>query len=72
MKRNSLSGAREACRAAFFDGANCAYFASFEGERDEDGYPKGFHTWPRDQRDAWLAGFDVGLHDRIRKERLDG
>lgn len=52
--------------AEFRDGLLCALLRSFPGEREAGGYPRGFHQWPLDRRDAWFAGFNVGFHDRLR------
>ena len=30
------------------------------GLGETTGYPKGFHKWPLDRRNAWWAGFNVG------------
>jgi hypothetical protein len=38
-------------------------------------YPPSFLKWSPDQRNAWFAGFDVGLSDRVHatiKETVDG
>jgi hypothetical protein len=53
------------------DGARCAFLRRFDGEREKGGYPKGFHQWPLDRRNAWCAGFNVGFHDRLRLARED-
>ena len=34
------------------------------GTRERGGYPISFHQWPRDRRDAWTAGFNVGHSQR--------
>ena len=34
------------------------------GTRERGGYPISFHQWPRDRRDAWAAGFNVGHSQR--------
>jgi hypothetical protein len=47
------------------DGARCAFFRKFEGERDMGGYPKGFNHWSLDRRNAWFSGFNQGFHDRF-------
>ncbi|MGO9391215.1 hypothetical protein [Rhodoblastus sp.] len=52
----------------FRDGARCAFLEKYEGERELDGYPKGFHGWPQDRRNAWFAGFNRGLCDRQSME----
>jgi hypothetical protein len=49
----------------FDDGARCAFLCKFPGEREAGGYPKGFHRWPLDRRDAWHAGYNRGFHDRL-------
>ena len=58
----------------FRDGERCAYFGKFEGERETGGYPKGFHAWPLDRRNAWYCGFNFGLVERRRDlaEAADG
>jgi hypothetical protein len=55
--------------AEFRDGARCAFLLRFDGDRERGGYPRGFHRWPRDSRNAWFAGFNVGFHDRVRLAR---
>jgi hypothetical protein len=30
----------------------------------ERGYPRGFHQWPLDRRNAWYAAFNLGYHQR--------
>ncbi len=59
---------------AFRDGARCAFLMTFPGDREPGGYPRGFHRWPLDKRNAWLAGFDLGFHGRLRvaAEQSDG
>lgn len=29
-------------------------------------YPRGFHSWPIERRNAWFAGFNVGYVERKR------
>jgi hypothetical protein len=53
----------------FRDGARCGFLLRFDGEREEGGYPRGFHLWPLERRNAWFAGFNVGFHDRLRLAR---
>jgi hypothetical protein len=38
----------------------------FEGLREASGYPRGFHSWPLDKRNAWFSGYNLGFHDRLR------
>jgi hypothetical protein len=51
------------------NGARCAFLRSFDGERESGGYPRGFHAWPLDRRNAWFAGFSMGFHDRLNLTR---
>jgi hypothetical protein len=46
--------------AEFLDGGKVAYFGEAEGEREKGGYPKGFHDWALERRNAWFAGFNAG------------
>jgi hypothetical protein len=59
--RNEL---RRQWQDAFDDGARCAFLGEYPGEREPGGYPKGFHLWPLDKRNAWFAGANLGLVDR--------
>jgi hypothetical protein len=59
---------RRAWPHEFEDGARCAFLRRFDGERERGGGPLGFHRWPLERRNAWYAGFNIGLHDRIRFE----
>jgi hypothetical protein len=47
------------------DGARGAFLAQLAGEREPGGYPRGFHAWPLDRRNAWFAGFNRGYQDRL-------
>lgn len=51
---------------AFRDGVRAA-FGVFPPERDPGGYPKGFHSWPLEKRNAYFAGFNFGFIDRRRR-----
>lgn len=31
-----------------------------EGPREPGGYPRGFHAWPLEKRNAWWAGANLG------------
>jgi hypothetical protein len=55
--RNDL---RRKWQDAFDDGARCAFMGEFPGEREPGG--------PLDKRNAWFAGFNLGLVDRARFE----
>lgn len=49
----------------FADGAQCALSQHFSGDRERGGYPKGFHRWPLERRNAWFAGYNHGLNKRL-------
>jgi hypothetical protein len=43
-----------------------------EGPREPGGYPKGFHQWDLDKRNAWWAGANTGyLRKHPREEAGD-
>jgi hypothetical protein len=44
------------------DGARCGLTGEYPGDRQRGGYPRGFHGWPLDRRNAWFAGFNQGYH----------
>jgi hypothetical protein len=69
--RNEL---RRQWQDAFDDGARCAFMMEYPGEREPGGYPKGFHSWPIEKRNAWFAGFNLGRIDcaRFEAEVRDG
>jgi hypothetical protein len=50
---------------AFRDGVRAA-FGVFPPDRLPGGYPKGFHGWPLEQRNAYFSGFNFGFSDRRR------
>jgi hypothetical protein len=62
---------RQRWPSEYRDGARCAFLQTYPGPRDAGGYPKGFHCWPLDRRNAWFAGFNVGFHDRLRLVRKE-
>ena len=51
-----------------------AAFGFLPEQREPGGYPKGFHGWPLERRNAYFAGFNVGFCDRrrLREERRHG
>jgi hypothetical protein len=53
----------------FRDGARCGFLQRYDGDREAGGYPREFHRWPLDRRNVWMAGFNVGFHDRLRLAR---
>jgi hypothetical protein len=63
---------QERLAGEFRDGARCGFLQRQEGPRDPGGYPRGFHGWPLERRNAWFAGFNVGLHDRLRLSNREG
>jgi hypothetical protein len=63
---DEVAGISRRWPAEFRDGARCAFLLHFDGDREKGGYPRGSHRWPRDSRDAWFAGFNVGFHGRLR------
>ena len=52
---------------AFRDGARAAY-SVFPPDHEPGGYPRGFHGWPLEKRNAYFAGFNIGFSHR-RRER---
>jgi hypothetical protein len=60
----------------FADGERRAFLHRHEGEREEGGYPLGFHRWPLERRNAWYCGFNFGLIERrlaiIELEAVNG
>jgi hypothetical protein len=47
------------------DGARMAFLRPVADEREPGGYPRGFHAWPLDRRNAWWSGYSRGYHDRL-------
>ncbi len=50
--------------AEFADGERCAFLRRFEGDRERGGYPRGFHQWTLERRNAWYCGYNFGLDER--------
>jgi hypothetical protein len=46
--------------ADFKDGARLGLGLKPAGPREPGDYPKGFHPWPLERRNAWFAGFNRG------------
>jgi len=63
-----IEALRECWPDEFRDGARCALLRTFPGERERGGYPKGFHQWPLDRRNAWFSGYCVGYLERLALE----
>lgn len=55
--------------AEFRDGARTAFLGKGDGQRDKGGYPLGFHSWPLERRNAWFAGFNHGILERVAREK---
>lgn len=53
---------------AWRDGARCAFLERYDGAREPGGYPKGFHSWSLERRNAWFGGFNRGRCDRLSIE----
>jgi hypothetical protein len=53
---------------AFRDGFRVGAGDHPAGEREPGGYPKSFHQWPLDRRNAWWAGANAGYCKRKRDE----
>jgi hypothetical protein len=60
-----LTRLRDRWPAEFNDGTRCAFLQRYDGDREKGGYPRGFHRWPLDRRNAWYAGFNRGRCDRL-------
>jgi hypothetical protein len=57
----------------FRDGARTAFLGKGDGPAREKGdYPLGFDDWPLERRNAWYAGFNVGLCDRAFLKKAGG
>jgi hypothetical protein len=69
MTAIELTTLRAQWPAEYRDGARCAFLLRFDGDREQGGYPRGFHGWPLERRNAWFTGFNVGFHDRLRLAR---
>ena len=54
MTAIELTTLRERWPAEYRDGARCVFLLRFDGDRDQGGYPRGFHKWPLDRRNADL------------------
>jgi hypothetical protein len=61
-----IAALRECWGPEFRDGARCAFLKRFDGDREAGGYPRGFHAWPLERRNAWYAGYNQGHRDRLR------
>jgi hypothetical protein len=63
---------RDKFPSEFKDGARCGFSRKYEGPREPGGYPKNFHSWPIERRNAWWAGWNKGYSDRERIEQERG
>jgi hypothetical protein len=57
---------KQAWPEEFADGERCAFHQRYPGKREKGGYPLGCHGWPLERRNAWFAGFYLGLIERQR------
>jgi hypothetical protein len=55
---------KQAWPEAFADGERVAFLQRFAGERERGGYPRAFHRWPLNRRNAWFCGYNFGLLER--------
>jgi hypothetical protein len=53
--------------AAFREGMRLGLGLTLKAEREPGGYPKGFHGWPLEKRNAWFAGFNIGRIEHARR-----
>jgi hypothetical protein len=64
---------RKAWPQAFRDGVRSGLGLIEQSEQREPGnYPKGFHGWPLEKRNAWFAGYNVGRVKRLKLEEEGG
>ncbi len=51
---------------AFDDGVRCGLLPDPDETppREPGGYPRGFHSWPLEKRNAWFCGFNIGFQKR--------
>lgn len=61
---------RDLWPAEFKDGfqSGRAGKAAERSAREFGGYPRGFHGWPLERRNAWFAGFNLGYTGRPRHD----
>lgn len=67
LTRNQRRRFRTRWSNIYADGVACGLTGEATGDREPGGYPKGFHDWPLDQRNAWFAGFNHGYSTRKAK-----
>ncbi|GEM_PF-2967213 len=66
--RNERRAIRKQWPAEFDDGVVYGLTGKADGPREPGGYPKGFHGWPLERRNAWFAGANFGLLARSERE----
>jgi hypothetical protein len=70
-KRPTLTPEQERWRAAypaeFKDGAKLGFSGIAEGPREQGAYPRGFHHWDIQRRNAWFCGWNAGHTARERQ-----
>jgi hypothetical protein len=67
--RNARRALRAKYPSEFDDGARCGATLTYPGKREPGGYPKGFHGWALDRRNAWFGGFNAGYAKRNQETR---
>jgi hypothetical protein len=58
---------RAAYPAEFKDGARLGFSGSAEYPREQGMYPRGFHQWEGERKDAWFCGWNAGYVARRRQ-----
>jgi hypothetical protein len=55
--------------AEFRDGVRAAFLGKGDGQREPGDCPINFHGWPIEQRNAWYAGYNIGLLMRAARKK---
>ena len=58
-------GLRERYPDAFNAGARRGFAMKLSDDTEPGGYPKGFHVWSPDRRNAYFAGWNLGNFKRV-------
>jgi hypothetical protein len=61
--RSEVARLRERYPEEFTDGLSLGLGNKPAGPREPGDYPKGFHDWTLERRNAWFAGFNLGYRD---------
>jgi hypothetical protein len=62
QERPSVAEERERLFRAYPEEYNDGARRGYTGNKR---YPRGFHDWPLERRNAWFAGWNVGYCDRM-------